>query len=53
MKVMLLRDQKIRHSAGEIVDVSPVEFNFLISINSAIPVSAEPKTEPKKRKAAK
>lgn len=54
MKVLLLRDQRIKHSAGEIVEVSPVEFNFLISTNSAIPAGAEKKAEaPKKRKATK
>lgn len=38
MKVRLLRDTKIRHSAGEIVEVSPTEFQFLVSLGSAEPV---------------
>ena len=35
MKVRLLRDSRINHKAGEIVEVSPAEFQFLTSIKSA------------------
>ena len=35
MKIKLLRDARIRHSAGEIVEVSPAEAGFLISTASA------------------
>lgn len=50
MKVRLLRDTRINHKAGEIVDVSPAEMAFLISVGSAAEVAvktpdAEPKTE--------
>ena len=45
MKVKLLRDQRIKHKAGEIVEVSPAEAGFMISTNSAEPVRAEVKTE--------
>ena len=49
MKVRLLRDAKINHKAGEIVEVSPAEYGFLTSVGSAVPVSviwsAEQKTE--------
>ena len=38
MKVLLLRDARIKHYAGEIIDVSPDEFNFLVSVKSAIPM---------------
>jgi len=38
MKVKLLRDAKINHKAGEIVDVSPAEYQFLTSLGSAIGV---------------
>ena len=41
MKVRLLRDQKIQHKAGEIVEVSPVVYDFLITTHSAEPVRAE------------
>lgn len=51
MKVELLKDARIKHSAGEIVEVSPAEFNFLVSTKSAKPVvMAEKKVEPKKKK---
>lgn len=53
MKVILLRDQKILHKAGETVEVSPVVFANLIQTNSARPV-VEAVDRPKKtRKAAK
>ena len=35
MKVKLLRDSRIRHAAGDIVEVSPAERDFLISVGSA------------------
>lgn len=50
MKVKLLRDAKIRHAAGEIVEVSPAECQFLTSLGSAVIVGAAPataKAEPK------
>ena len=36
MKVLLLRAARIRHDAGEIVEVSPAEAGFLISTRSAV-----------------
>ena len=45
MKVLLLRDQKIMHRAGEIVEVSPSVCAFLVNTHSAEPVRAEVKTE--------
>ena len=36
MKVRLVRDARIKHSAGEIVEVSPSEFLYLTSVNSAV-----------------
>lgn len=41
MKVVLLKDQRINHKAGETVEVSPLVFNFLITTNAAKPVKAE------------
>lgn len=46
MKVRLLRDARIYHSAGEIVEVSPTEFNFLVSVNSAEPLIETAVAEP-------
>lgn len=39
MKVKLLRDARINHKAGEIVDVSPAELQFLVSVGSAVEVA--------------
>ena len=39
MKVKLLREARIRHEAGEIVEVSPAEAGFLMSTGSAVRVS--------------
>lgn len=43
MKVLLLRDMRIRHRAGEVVEVSPEEANYLMSTMSA-------KEAPKRKK---
>ena len=45
MKIKLLRDARIRHSAGEIVEVSPAEAGFLISTASAEPIAEAPERE--------
>lgn len=37
MKVVLLRKARISHEAGEIVEVSPVDFDFLVSTGTAAP----------------
>ena len=39
MKVKLLRDARIQHKAGEIVEVSPDECFFLTSTDGAVIVS--------------
>lgn len=38
MKVRLTKDARIKHYAGEIVEVSLAEFNFLTSTGSAVSV---------------
>ena len=51
MKVILLREARIKHAAGEVVDVSPAEYNFLISTKSAKPaVEAAPEKKTAKKK---
>ena len=49
MKVLLLRDARVSHKAGETVAVSSVlELNFLVSVGSAQIIEtamAEPKAE--------
>jgi hypothetical protein len=44
MKVRLLRQARITVKAGEIVEVSPAEAAFLLSIRSAEPVPAVKET---------
>ena len=44
MKLLLTRAAKIRHNAGEIVEVSPAEAGFLLSTGSAEVVREAPKT---------
>ena len=39
MKLKLTRAARIRHEAGEIVEVSPAEAGFLLSTGSAVRVS--------------
>ena len=48
MKVQLLREARIRHKPGEIVEVSHGEAAFLLSTKSAVP--APPKAGKKTRK---
>ena len=55
MKLKLIRAARIRHEAGEIVEVSPAEAGFLLSTGSAVSMDGMPesretpegKTEPK------
>ena len=54
MKLRLLKDARIRHKAGEIVEVSPAEADFLRSTGSAEPAQeAAPEPEQKEKKAKK
>lgn len=46
MKAVLIKDARIKHKAGEIVEVSPAEYNFLVSVGAAEAV-CEPKAEVK------
>lgn len=48
MKVKLLRDSRIKHHAGEIVEVSPEEAHYLISTNSAEPAPSKKRSKPAK-----
>lgn len=42
MKVRLLKDARIWHKAGEVVEVSPSEFQFLTSLGGAVEVAVNP-----------
>lgn len=50
MQVRLLRDARVLHKAGEVVEVSPEFAEYLISLESAEAVEAEP---PKGKKTKK
>lgn len=53
MRAILLRDTRLLHKAGEIVEISPEQFYHLVNIGSAAPVKAakpEPKKETKRKK---
>lgn len=53
MRVLLLHDARIRHHAGEIVEVSPAEAAFLVSVKSARPVAEQVETTEDKPAEAK
>ncbi len=45
MKVKLLRPARILHAAGEIVEVSPEQYEFLLAIGSAVRVKESPEVK--------
>ena len=52
MKLKLLRSARIRHEAGEIVEVSPAEAGFLLTTGSAEKVNAPETRETPEEKTA-
>lgn len=57
MRIKLTRTARIKHYPGEIVEVSPEEYNFLINTNSGVgadeietPEPVEKETTSRKRK---
>lgn len=54
MKVKLTRAAKVTLAAGEIVDISPAQAQFLIAVHSAEPVEepTQPKPAPEAKKTA-
>lgn len=53
MKVLLIKDARIKHKAGETVEVTPEEFNYLVSLGQAKPAESKPVEEKPKRKRTK
>ena len=54
MKARLIRDARIHHKAGEIVEVSPARAAFLFEVNLAEPAPIREQIEvPEKKTAAK
>lgn len=50
MKARLIKDARIHHKAGDIVEVSPVEFNYLASTKQAVLFAEEQTAEEKPKK---
>ena len=56
MRIKLVREARIRHKAGDIVEVSPAEANFLTSTGSAVYIpndAPRPRRDPKKKEPVK
>lgn len=53
MRVTLTRDARIRHKAGETVEVSPAEYQYLTSTGSAVPAGTDAGTDKKPAKPAR
>lgn len=51
MKVLLTKAARINHNAGEIVEVSPVQANFLLSVSAAVPIENAQRETPEKKTA--
>lgn len=51
MKIKLLKRAKVWHEAGEIVEVSPAEADFLLAVKAAEEVAEE--TKPARKKTTK
>lgn len=50
MRVQLIRDMRIKHKSGDVVEVSPEEYTFLVSVRAAVPAEDEkPKRGTKKK----
>lgn len=56
MRIKLVREARIRHKAGEIVEVSPAEAQYLTSTGSAVYMpndAPRPRRDPKKKEPVK
>ena len=42
MRARLLKDARVQHKAGEIVEISPAQFNVLASFGAAVAVVEKP-----------
>ena len=49
MKLLLKKAARINHEAGEIVEVSPAQANFLLSVNAAEIIRSERREMPEKK----
>jgi len=49
MQLLLKKAARINHEAGEIVDVSPAQATFLLSVNAAEIIRTEQRDTPEKK----
>lgn len=49
MRLLLKQAARINHEAGEIVEVSPAQANFLLSVNAAEIIRTEQRETPEKK----
>ena len=49
MRIRLLKAARINHEAGEIVEVSPAQATFLLSVNAAEIVESTQRETPEKK----
>ena len=49
MKLLLKKAARINHEAGEIVEVSPAQAHFLLSVNAAEIIRTEQRETPEKK----
>ena len=49
MKLLLKKAARINHEAGEIVEVSPAQANFLLSVGAAEIIRPEQRETPEKK----
>ena len=50
MQVKLIKDARIKHKAGDIVEVSPIDANYLVATGQAVPVAEKKETARKQTK---
>ena len=53
IKVRLTKDARINHKAGEIIMVSPEQYNFLVSVGAAVYEAEKPAEAEKPKRGAK
>ena len=53
MRLLLLKAARINHNAGDIVEVSPAQAEFLLSVGAAEIIKAEVREMPEKPKPAR
>ena len=50
MQVKLIKEARIKHKAGDIVEVSPIDANYLVATGQAVPIVEKKETAKKQTK---